>query len=139
MKSKTNILDEYSEDDLFFQFLISTFKKAGTTDINVNDPSFVQKMIKPFIQNAPIGMFVLENSRFSYVNNRFSDSLGYSGKEIIVKKDFIQKLIHPEDFPIVHESIRRKMNNEAPANRYRVRALKKNGELIHIEIHINES
>lgn len=137
--NKTNLFEEHEDDDSFYQFLFNNFKKVVAEDIHnpncVNDHSFYQRMFRTFIQNAPIGMFILENSAFSYVNHRFLDFLGFSVKEIVLQENFIRQLIHPEDFSIVQESIRKKMENEATSGRYRVRALKKNTEVIYVEIH----
>ena len=137
--NKTNLFEEHEDDDSFYQFLFNNFKKVVAEDIHnpncENDHSFYQRMFQTFIQNAPIGMFILENSAFSYVNHRFLDFLGFSVKEILLQENFIRQLIHPEDFSIVQESIRKKMENEAITERYRVRALKKNTEVIYVEIH----
>ncbi|MGI2328179.1 sensor domain-containing protein [Planococcus sp. YIM B11945] len=109
----------------------SDFKKG---EIQKKD-LFYREMFEVMIQNAPVSMYILENWNYSYVNDHFCSLVGYSKEELFIKGITTDKLIHPDDVPIVRESVRRRSENRETDARYRVRVLKKDGSLIYVEIH----
>ncbi|RNF41189.1 EAL domain-containing protein [Planococcus salinus] len=94
---------------------------------------FYRDMFNALIQEAAVSMYMLENGKFTYVNNHFSEMIGYSEEEMLDEGVPVDRLIHPEDLPVVLKSIAQKVDGKK--TRYRVRAIHKNGNLHHVEIH----
>ncbi|TWT27083.1 EAL domain-containing protein [Planomicrobium sp. CPCC 101110] len=113
----------------------TVFTKKSLTEGITMDDSFYREMFDVMIQNAPVSMYILENEGFSYVNEHFCNLLGYTKEELINEELTISSLFHPDDLPVVQERIRRKVENLESSSRYRARVYKKDGELIHVEIH----
>jgi len=86
------------------------------------------------VQNSSVSMYIFENQSFSFVNKHFTTLFGYSEKEL-TNGFQIDKLIHPEDLYIVQDRIREATESDEFDARYRVRVYKKDGTLIHVEIH----
>ncbi len=144
MLTKVCESDQQNDDNNLIHALFRNFQtKFPEKNVNLvqNDHSFYPKIFNVFIENAPIGMFIIKNSKFTYINQRFSQFVEYSVEEIIHDENFLEHLIHPDDLTIVKENIQMKMENgktEETYPRYRVRALKKNGEIVFVEINSME-
>lgn len=96
-------------------------------------------MFEVMVQNAPVSMYILEDWSYSYVNGHFCDLVGYTEEELLDAKITIDQLVHPEDLSIVRESVKRRIENQETTARYRVRAFKKDGTMIHVEIHASKA
>ncbi|MFW9773701.1 MAG: PAS domain S-box protein, partial [Candidatus Thorarchaeota archaeon] len=83
-----------------------------------------------------IGIAILKDFEFKYVNQQFSDTLGYAVKEILKwnPKEFF-RIVHPEDRERIIEIADAKNfgNNELLAD-LQFRVIKKNGDVIWLEI-----
>lgn len=97
--------------------------------------TFYKDMFEVMIQNAPVSMFVLDNWTLSYVNHHFCTLIGYTHEEVSLKNFTTDTLLHPDDVSIVQESVKRRIENQETDARYRVRVIKKDQSLIHVEIH----
>jgi len=100
-----------------------------------NALTIYKEMFKVMIQNAPIGMYILEDGEFSYVNSRFCNLIGYEEQELIAGLLTPETLIHEDDIPLFQENINKRLLGKETNVRYRVRAIKKDGNLIFVEIH----
>ncbi|TWT26467.1 EAL domain-containing protein [Planomicrobium sp. CPCC 101110] len=101
--------------------------------------AFYREMFEVMVQNAPVSMYILENWTYSYVNHHFCSLIGYTKDEVSVKNFTTDTLIHPDDISIVQESVKRRIENQETDARYRVRVIKKDGSLIHVEIHARKA
>ncbi|EMF45534.1 diguanylate cyclase/phosphodiesterase (GGDEF & EAL domains) with PAS/PAC sensor(s) [Planococcus halocryophilus Or1] len=98
-----------------------------------------KEMFELMIQNAAVSMYILENWTYSYVNDHFCKLTGYTKEELFIENITTDKLIHPDDVSIVRESVSRRIENRESDARYRVRVVKKDGSLIHVEIHARKA
>ena len=99
--------------------------------------SFYNTMFHTLIENAPVGMYILGvgNETYSYVNTYYANLLGYTKSELTNGEIPLNKIIHPNDFPSIQKRIEKRKLKEKSEGRYRARKLKKDGSLIHAEIH----
>lgn len=84
------------------------------------------------VEQSLIGVYIIENTKFAYVNPRFAEIFGYKQKDLMDLP--VKQVIHPEDWPMVAEYIRIRLEGKEDAIHYDARGLKKNGELIRIEV-----
>ncbi|MHA2130954.1 MAG: sensor histidine kinase, partial [Promethearchaeota archaeon] len=108
-----------------------TKERLATLKISESEAKF-----RTITEQSFIGIAILENFKFKYANQQFSDTLGYSLKEILKwkPKEFF-KFIYPED----REKIVKIADNEINETSgiladFQFRAIKKTGEVIWIEI-----
>ncbi|PSL41391.1 PAS domain S-box-containing protein/diguanylate cyclase (GGDEF)-like protein [Planomicrobium soli] len=97
--------------------------------------SFYKEMFEVMIQNSPVSMYILDGWAFSFINQHFCTLTGYTEEEFLAGKMTIEDLFHPDDLSIVKERIKSRVDNREDLSRYRARVYKKDGELIHVEIH----
>ncbi|EDL66589.1 sensor domain-containing protein [Bacillus sp. SG-1] len=95
---------------------------------------FARSMFESLIEKAPIGVYILEEGSVSYINNYYSDLLGYTREEFTQGLVSLQQIIHPEDYPTVQARIEGRNQGNKKVERYRVRNINKQGKLIYTEI-----
>ena len=81
-----------------------------------------------------VGIYLFRDGVFKYVNPKLAEIFGYTVEELIDKKG-PQDLALPEDWLIVKENIRRRISGEIEAVNYSVRGIKKNKDIIYIEVY----
>ncbi|WP_226036053.1 sensor domain-containing protein [Aquibacillus saliphilus] len=102
-------------------------------------PTFYKEMFESLIQNGPVGMYIIEDSAYSYINSRFCDLVGYDKDELISGRATLESIIHPDDLSLVQNNINERLTGEVPNKRYRIRAFKKDGSLIYVELHSSQT
>jgi len=96
---------------------------------------FYKEMFQSMIQNAPVGMYIVEDGQYSYINSHFCNIIGYEEEELLSGLVTPETLIHQDDLPLFQENINKRLSGEVTNVRYRVRIIKKDGNLIFVEIH----
>jgi len=86
-----------------------------------------QQLAQALMQSAGIGIFIVEEGKFQYVNPLFQELTGYTGEELI-GKDSLQ-LVYPEDRETVRERAIEHLK-EKSIRPYEYRFIKKNGDVI---------
>lgn len=111
-------------------------KKGFVSDLKKFQRNHIlyKEMFEVLVQNSPVSMYIFEDQAFSFVNNHFSTLFGYSEEELIDGFS-LNHFIHPDDLHIVQDRIREAIESDEFDARYRVRVYKKDGTLIHVEIH----
>ncbi len=108
-----------------------TKQRLATLKISESEDKF-----RTITEQSFIGIAILEDFKFKYVNQQFSDTLGYTPKEILKwkSKEFL-KLMHPEDRERIMETAENIYygKNDILAD-IQFRATKKTGEVIWLEI-----
>ncbi len=88
---------------------------------------------RSFAEQSLVGIYLLSEGIFKYVNPRFAEIFGYSVEECLDDMHF-RKLVHPEDLATVEKQVRRRLSGETKSVRYSYRCIRKNGDTIHVEI-----
>nr|WP_279287030.1 PAS domain S-box protein [Heliobacterium chlorum] len=88
---------------------------------------------RSLVQNTIVGVYVLQNERFVFVNPRFSEFFGYTEEEVLAMSNYLQ-LIHSESREMVQGNVHRRLTSQAEPNPYEIRGLKKDGTSIYLEV-----
>ena len=94
---------------------------------SAQEPSF-HRLIEEF----PVGIYVVQDGRYRYVNSKLAANLGYSREELLGLES-ITGLIAEEDQPFVWDSLRKRLQAETPTIRTCFRAVRKSGDRIDVE------
>ncbi len=85
-------------------------------------------------EKSLVGIYLFQDGVFKYVNPKLAEIFGYTVEELIDKKG-PQDLTLPEDWLIVEENTRRRISGEIEAVNYNFRGIKKNKDIIYIEVY----
>ena len=88
---------------------------------------------RSFAEQSLVGIYLISDDLFKYVNPKFAEIFGYSVDECLDNMHFPQ-LVHPEDLATVQKQVGSRLSGETKAVRYSFRGIKKGGETIHVEI-----
>ena len=108
-----------------------TKQRIATLKISESEEKF-----RTITEQSFMGIAILQNFEFKYVNQQFADTLGFKSREILKwkPKEFFN-LIHPDDRNRVMEIVEKKYfsTNEVLAD-FQFRIIKKTGETLWLEI-----
>ena len=86
-----------------------------------------EEIIQILIEQAPVGVGIIQDGKFFYINSFFSIATGYAIAELIGKDSF--EIVVPEDRKMVRESTIRMLKEEL-LTPYQFRIICKNGSII---------
>ncbi len=78
------------------------------------------------------GVYLIQDNRIIYVNPALARTFGYQVDELLGREATL--LVHPDDRALVMENLRKRIEGEVPAIRYRFKGLHKNGSTIYCEV-----
>jgi PAS domain S-box-containing protein len=78
------------------------------------------------------GIFIQQDGRYMFVNDRFAEIHGYRPEELLGKE--YQSLIHPDERKIVAQKIAKRLKGKEVQRRYETRRLKKDGQTVWCEM-----
>jgi diguanylate cyclase (GGDEF)-like protein/PAS domain S-box-containing protein len=84
------------------------------------------------VEKTLVGVYIVQEDYFSYVNPRFAEIFGYTAEEI-VREGNVLKLIDQEDRAFVAGNFRRQLSGETSSLQYEFRGRRKDGKLVHVE------
>ena len=91
-----------------------------------------ERKFKSFSEQSLVGIYLIQDGVFKYVNPKFAGIFGYSVEEC--ENMPYQHLVFPEDLDTVEEQVRKRIAGEVESVRYAFRGIKKNGDVIQVEI-----
>ena len=98
------------------------------TDISERKES--QNLFRTLSEKSLVGVFLIQDGQFKYVNPRFAEIFGYSQQEIIDEFQ-PQDLAHPDDRGLIIDNMRDRINGNPEAEEeYEVRGVTKGGRVI---------
>ncbi len=93
-----------------------------------------EERYRTLVEKGMVGVYLIQDGLFVYVNNKLAEIFGYTPDEIVDHKG-PEDLVLPEDWPVVRENIRRRMDGEIDSVNYDFRGHKKDGSAIQVEVH----
>ncbi len=85
------------------------------------------------VSQSLVGIVIITDWKFSYSNDKFNEIFGYSADEVRALGPL--DIATENDRPLAAENIRKRLSGEAERVEYVIRALRKNGAEIDVEIH----
>lgn len=93
-----------------------------------------ENKFKALAEEAGVGVFLVQDGIFKYLNKRLAEMNGYTVEELLNKKG-PKDLVLPEDWPLVEEKIQKRFSDECQAVQYEVRGLTKDNRILHLEVY----
>jgi PAS domain S-box-containing protein len=91
-----------------------------------------EEKYKTLIENSLTGIFIHQDGKYVFVNDRFAEIHGYEPAELL-GKEYVT-LIHPDEREASREIASKRLKGEAVLQRYEIRRLGKHGNTIWCEI-----
>ncbi|MEO8514813.1 MAG: PAS domain S-box protein, partial [Ignavibacteria bacterium] len=91
-----------------------------------------EEKFRSLVENALVGIYIIQDEKFAYVNPRYEDIFGYGSGEMTGMNAW--NVVWEEDKVIIRENMRKRIENEVNSIQYSFRAKRKNGSLIDVEI-----
>ncbi len=92
-----------------------------------------ESKFRSLAEQTLVGIYIVQNHVFKYVNPRLAEMFGYPAEEIIDSKG-PRDLTVPEDRHIIEQAAERQASTDLSISHYEARGLKKSGDIIHAEI-----
>jgi len=97
-----------------------------------------ENKFKSFAENALVGIYLLQDGVFKYVNPKFAQMFGYTVEECLNDMTF-KNLVYTEDLTKVEEQVRKRTSGEVEFVHYTFRGLKKKGQSFDVEVYASTS
>jgi PAS domain S-box-containing protein len=91
-------------------------------------------LFKALSEESLVGVYLIQDGVFRYINSRFAKIFNYSIDEIENKVGPLD-LTHPEDQDIVEENLRKRLEGETKSIEYEFRCQTKEGKTIHVRVY----
>jgi len=124
---------EVKRDDEIGQVSTAFNTMADNINAILSELRESENKFRNFADQSLVGINLIQDGVFIYVNPKFADIFGYTVEECLNNMKFIE-LVYPDDLAIVEEHIRRRLSGEVNQVQYEFRGIRKTGEIIHVEI-----
>jgi len=104
-------------------------------DIAVNESQLrdSEAKFRSLVEQSQVGVYIVQDEKFVYVNPVFEQQSGYSKEELVGKMTFYM-LVHEEDLALVRRNYEQRMSTGRSTDRYVLRALRRDGSVIFVEV-----
>ena len=88
---------------------------------------------RALVEHAVVGIYIIQDGYFTYVNTRFADIFGYTREELIGKTHL--ELTYPEDRILAAQNVKKRLAGEKESIEYTFRGITKSGQLKYIHVY----
>ena len=92
-----------------------------------------ESKFRSLVEQSLMGIYIIQEGRFKYVNPKFAEVFGYAPEEIVPSMR-VSDLVSPEDRPVVEENLRRRREGEVRSLRYTFTGLRKDGTRVSLDV-----
>lgn len=85
-------------------------------------------------EKALVGVYIIQDSVFSYVNPKMTEIFGYGADEMVGRMG-PRDITLSEDWPHVEENLRKRMSGEVDSLHYGFKGMTKEKDIIHLEVY----
>ena len=101
---------------------------------NISERKQSEELFRVLSEESQVGVYLIQDRLFRYVNPRFAQIFGYAKDEIEGTLG-PEELVHPDDRGMVMENIRKRLQGEKKSVEYGFKALAKGDHVIHVNIY----
>jgi|GEM_PF-756712 two-component system, cell cycle sensor histidine kinase and response regulator CckA len=87
---------------------------------------------KTLTENSLAGVFIHQDDKYVFVNEKFAEMHGYRPEELLGKPHY--ELIHPDQREAITERVYKRLSGEDVPKQYEIKRIKKSGEAVWHEI-----
>ena len=91
-----------------------------------------ENKFRDLAEKSLVGVYLIQDGIFKYVNTRLAEINGYTVEELIDKKG-PKDLVFPQDWPMVEENIRKRVSGEVESLHFEFREITKDNRVINLE------
>jgi len=91
-----------------------------------------EEKFRQLANKSLVGIYIVQDGVFKYVNPKLAEIFGYAEKELIDKLG-PEQVVFEEDWPLVKENLRKRIEGEVESVHYTFRAMTKDKKVIEIE------
>jgi PAS domain S-box-containing protein len=106
-----------------------TDRKASEEALHESESKF-----RDLTEKSVVGVYLIQDGFFKYINLKFAQLLGYTIDEIIDKVR-PEDITFPQDWPTVKENLQKRFSGELDFMNYEFRVRRKNGEVKNVEVY----
>jgi diguanylate cyclase (GGDEF)-like protein/PAS domain S-box-containing protein len=90
---------------------------------------------RALVEQSLVGIYIIQDQTFRYVNAGFADMFGYESPEEIIGCIPIQQLVARQDRDFVVENLNLRLNGHVDRLRFSFNGIKRDGSVISVEVH----
>jgi PAS domain S-box-containing protein len=110
-----------------------TSQTAGDGSRPTPAPEGGNSIYRMLVEHSLAGATVIQDGHYVYVNPAMAGMLGYMRDELLAVRP--RDTVYEEDRTLVERNIGRRETGEAGSLRYTFRAKRKDGQIVHLELH----
>ena len=114
-KTKVQLIDE----------VVALRQRIGELDVSEGELKLEENLFRSLFANSPIGIYVVQDGKFQFVNSRFQRDTGYGQEELLGAGSL--SIVVPDDRDVVREHAVSMLKGERTAP-YEFRIVDKSGE-----------
>ena len=92
-----------------------------------------EEKFRKLVEKSLVGVYIIQEGKFRYVNPRLSGIFGYSVDELINKKG-PSDLTYPDDREVVNNNVDSRLSGKIESIAYSFRGVKKDGNIIFVDV-----
>ena len=100
---------------------------------NINETIETQLKFQNLVEKSLVGVYIIQNGRFVYVNPKVVEESGYSEGELLTMS--VNDIIYEEDLPFLDANISQRLGGTMPAAKYEIRVKRKDGNVLWTELY----
>ncbi|WP_143309537.1 PAS domain-containing sensor histidine kinase, partial [Candidatus Entotheonella palauensis] len=87
------------------------------------------------VEQSLVGIYIIEDGRYRYVNPKFAEIVGYTPEEITTQFRQGLELVAESDRALVRRNVQRRLQGEVDTLNYTIKLVHKNGHGVDVEVH----
>tara|TARA_R110001599_G_scaffold171353_1_gene362040 strand:+ start:22000 stop:24051 length:2052 start_codon:yes stop_codon:yes gene_type:complete len=98
-----------------------------------------EHMFRALVEQSFVGVYIIQDDRFRYVNPQFVTIFGYAEPDEIIDRLPISALVSDQDTEMVRKKVLLRASTQVMEMRHRFLAKRKDGSHFHVEVHGSHS
>ena len=94
-----------------------------------------ENKFRDLVEKSIVGVYLIQDNLFRYVNARFADIHGYAIEELVDKKGALEDTVLPEDLPKVHDNVRKGLKGKVESFKTGFRIITKQREIRNVAVY----